>query len=139
MPLDKSDPLAHLTDQQKLEILRKLIAGMFLVLKEVLSHVILMFQSPGIRIPYHTSILTGEGWVLELLHGHPNRIKTELGVYKEVFEALVAEISNIGAHSPDEQISVQVQVAIFLYIAVTGITIRHAAERFQHTTATISK
>src|SRR3954454_19103159 len=30
--------------------------------------------------PYHTSILTGEGWVQELLNGHPERIHTELGL-----------------------------------------------------------
>jgi hypothetical protein len=26
---------------------------------------------PTVRYPYHTSVLTGEGWVLELLAGHP--------------------------------------------------------------------
>jgi hypothetical protein len=33
------------------------------------------------KTPYHTSILTGEGWVLELLNGHPKQIHTELGVH----------------------------------------------------------
>jgi hypothetical protein len=32
------------------------------------------------KTPYHTSILTGEGWVRELMTGHPDRIKTELGM-----------------------------------------------------------
>jgi hypothetical protein len=30
--------------------------------------------------PYHTSILSGIGWVKELLTGHPDRIQCELGV-----------------------------------------------------------
>jgi hypothetical protein len=43
---------------------------------------------PTVGYPYHTSILTGEGWVLELLAGHPWRIQTELGVIHHVFEQL---------------------------------------------------
>jgi hypothetical protein len=40
--------------------------------------------------PYHTSILSGEGWLLELLTGHPERIWTELGVHAEVFQELIS-------------------------------------------------
>ncbi|KAJ3771242.1 hypothetical protein FB446DRAFT_601414, partial [Lentinula raphanica] len=29
--------------------------------------------------PYHTSILSGQQWVNELITGHPERIHTELG------------------------------------------------------------
>ena len=28
------------------------------------------------KVAYHTSILSGEGWVLELLDGHPERMHT---------------------------------------------------------------
>ena len=37
--------------------------------------------TPIDRTPYHTSALSGEQWVQELLSGHPRRIRTELGVY----------------------------------------------------------
>ncbi|KAG2743479.1 hypothetical protein P692DRAFT_201723434, partial [Suillus brevipes Sb2] len=30
--------------------------------------------------PYHTSALSGEAWVIELLTGHPERIRCELGM-----------------------------------------------------------
>ncbi|KAH7903666.1 hypothetical protein BJ138DRAFT_974793, partial [Hygrophoropsis aurantiaca] len=40
------------------------------------------------RVPYHTSILTGHAWVLELMNGHPKRIKNNLGVSLHVFEEL---------------------------------------------------
>jgi c-di-GMP-related signal transduction protein len=46
--------------------------------------------------PYHTSILSGYAWLQELLHGHPEHICTEIGVDKEVFLALVAELQSIG-------------------------------------------
>ena len=35
--------------------------------------------------PYHMSILTGEGWVMELLAGHPKHIHGELGVHHHIF------------------------------------------------------
>ncbi|KAJ7740823.1 hypothetical protein B0H16DRAFT_1324231 [Mycena metata] len=41
---------------------------------------------------YHTSILTGEGWVKELIGGNPNRIKCELGMRLHVYLALVAHL-----------------------------------------------
>lgn len=46
--------------------------------------------------PHHTSILSGQGWVEELLNGHPDRIRTELGVCKDVFLALRAELRAAG-------------------------------------------
>ena len=49
------------------------------------------------RIPYHTSALSqGHAWVLELINGHPDRIKTELGMRKHVFHALVAALRACG-------------------------------------------
>jgi hypothetical protein len=44
------------------------------------------------KTPYHTSILTGEGWVLKLLNGHPKWIHTELGVHWHVFCCLVCAL-----------------------------------------------
>ena len=45
-----------------------------------------------IRLAYHTSLLNGAGWVMELLAGHPMCIYTELGVSCETFTALVEEL-----------------------------------------------
>ena len=42
-------------------------------------------QLAQLRLSYHTSILTGEGWVMELLARHPWCIYTELEVSHEVF------------------------------------------------------
>jgi len=33
-----------------------------------------VFLTSPTKIPYHTSALTGEAWVLELMMGHPDRI-----------------------------------------------------------------
>ena len=45
---------------------------------------------------YHTSILTGKGWVRELLAGHPEHIHCELGVHSHVFLKLIEELHRLG-------------------------------------------
>jgi general stress protein CsbA len=39
-----------------------------------LSYTMEMLKSVYIKVLYHNSILTGEGWVMELLAGHPEHI-----------------------------------------------------------------
>jgi hypothetical protein len=89
------------------------------------------------KTPYHTSILTGEGWVLELLNGHPGRIQTELGVRRYVFRHLVSALQDAGLHR-SRYLSLEEKLAIFLYASVTGLSIRHLGERFQRSNDTIS-
>jgi hypothetical protein len=88
--------------------------------------------------PYHTSMLTGEGWVLELLAGHPKRIRCELGVHHLVFNALIADLRDMG-HDNSRHVSLEEQLAIYLYTCVTGLTMRHVGERFQRSNDTISR
>jgi len=95
-------------------------------------------QSTRTREPYHTSVLTGEGWVMELLEGHPKRIRSELGVSRDVFLELIMELRELG-HGDSRYVSLEEQLAIFLYMSVTGLTIRHVGERFQRSNETISK
>ncbi|KAG1813031.1 hypothetical protein EV424DRAFT_1541907 [Suillus variegatus] len=42
--------------------------------------------------PYHTSALKGEEWLMELIVGHPQCIRCELGVHAHVFEKLIMEL-----------------------------------------------
>jgi len=58
------------------------------------------------REPYHTSILTGEGWVTELLAGHPEHIRCELGVHHHVFLELIQELQQVG-HDRSKYVSVK--------------------------------
>jgi hypothetical protein len=90
------------------------------------------------KTPYHTSILSGIGWTHELLSGHPERIRNELGVHKHVFYALIAELEYAGYHS-SRNVTIEEQLAIFLYTCVTGLSIRHVSERFQRATETVSR
>jgi hypothetical protein len=80
--------------------------------------------------PYHKSILSGYAWLQELLHGHPERICTELGLHKEAFLALIQELRSMG-HGDTRYVTLEEQLAIFLYTSITGLSIRHVGERFQ--------
>jgi hypothetical protein len=56
----------------------------------------------------------------------------------EVFDNLVQELRDIG-YQNSKHVSLEEQLAIFLYTCVTGMTIRHVGERFQRSNETISR
>ena len=60
------------------------------------------------------SALTGAAWVKELIHGHPDRIWTELGMRLHVFVALVLELCLVGGLSDSQYVDLEEQLAIFL-------------------------
>src|SRR6267154_4851252 len=73
----------------------------------------LLFQSSNPRVPYHTLVLSGEAWVYELITGHPDRIRNNLGVSLQVFEVLVQILQQNGVHRSHNGISVEEQLGIF--------------------------
>lgn len=83
------------------------------------------------------SILSGHGWVMELLTGHPEHIHCELGMHAHVFEQLILELHDLG-HTNSKYVSLEEQLVIFLCCCVTGLSIRHIGERFQRSNGTIS-
>ena len=88
--------------------------------------------------PYHTSILSGQMWVEELLEGHPDCIYCKLSVQKEVFLELIHTLHNFSI-TGSKHISLEEQVSIFLYMSMTGLTIHHIGKHFQCLNNTISK
>jgi hypothetical protein len=90
------------------------------------------------KTPYHNSMLTGAGWVSELLEGHSKHIRRELGVHKQVFQALITALQNAG-YTPSKFVTLEEQLAIFLYTCVIGLSLGHICERFQQAMETASK
>ena len=103
-------------------------------------HLLLISTVAAEPIPYHTSILTGQAWMIELLNGHPDRIRLCLGVKHDVFDALIGTLKQHGhAAASRNGILLEEQLGIFLYTCVTGLSTGHIAERFQHSGGTITR
>jgi hypothetical protein len=89
--------------------------------------------------PYHTSLLTGQHWLIELLTSpNPHRLKEQLGLQRHVYLALVSQLTDLAGLRDSRQVSAHEQVAIFLYTVTGNASIRKVAERFQHSTQTVS-
>ena len=130
---------AQIVIQSELEHQQRLFVLLTIIIAHITYYYELLFLSRRERIPYHTSILTGEGWMLELLNGHPDRIKTSLGVSHDVFDGLTQVLVENGFKKSRRGLLVEEQLGIFLHTCVTGLSMRHVGERFQHSPTTISK
>ena len=104
----------------------------------IITAMITLMMMPTDPEPYHTSILSGQMWVEELLHVHPDCIYCKLGVWKEVFLELIRTLHSFGI-TGSKYVTLEEQLSMFLYMCVTGLTIRHTGERFQCSNDTISK
>lgn len=119
--------------------MRRLMLILCLAVTQVLIYYQQMFLSSRERVPYHTSALSGEAWVLELITGHPDRIQHNLGVSLNVFDSLLHILRANGFAPSRNGVSVEEQLAIFLYTCVTGLSTRLIGERFQRSSDTISR
>ena len=104
----------------------------------IITAMITLMMMPADPEPYHMSILSGQMWVKELLHGHSDCIYCELGIRKEVFLELIHMLHSFGI-TGSKYVTLEEQLSTFLYMCVTGLTIHHTGERFQHSNDTISK
>ncbi|EGN95297.1 hypothetical protein SERLA73DRAFT_17432, partial [Serpula lacrymans var. lacrymans S7.3] len=77
-------------------------------------------QQPQPR-PYHNSILTGYGWVRELMDGYPDQIRTELGMWREIFVRLINFLQSHG-YTDSKHAMLEKPTAIFLYACITSLS-----------------
>jgi hypothetical protein len=107
-------PQAWLTARIQMQRrLHQLIVLFLSIIITATTAVVQSLEGPG-REPYHISILTGEGWVMELLGGHPDRIRCELGMSLDVYSDLISDLRAMG-HVNSKHVSLEEQLAIFLY------------------------
>ena len=121
--------------QRRQAQLRQYLLSVIVLLIAYLSGNIASFYN---RQPHHTSALTCQDWVLELLIGYPDRIQIALRVSQEVFCSLIATMCEMGL-SNSCSVTLEEQLAIFLHASVTGLTVRHLGEHFQQSNEMISK
>ena len=83
---------SHLSAEVKMTLHCAILVAITLQLSLLLPTLMCLIFRYHMKEPYHTSILSGYAWVQELLNGHPERIRTEIGVHKDIFHALVEEL-----------------------------------------------
>src|ERR1700761_9294593 len=79
--------------------------------------------------PLHTSFLTGDLWIDEILTGHPERCKRALGMSAVVFSLLWAELAATGDLYDGRWVTAREQLAIVIYWLVHGSSPREHCER----------
>src|ERR1700722_9954702 len=57
------------------------------------------------KIPVHTSKLSGQEWMEELLNGHDERFYNEMGMHKHVFQQLLKVLAKLGGLKDSKYIS----------------------------------
>ena len=90
-------------------------------------------------VPMHNSSLTGQMRVHEILNGHPRIIQGLISMESGTFRAISNHVISRGLLSPTNNMTVDEQLFIFLYICAQGATIQQASYLFQHSKETTSR
>ena len=133
MPPHEDNEQHHAAHLRAIQCIRQITVTFVAVVSALLS--LLVLKDPE---PYHTLILSRQGWVDELIEGHPACICCRLGVSREVFLEMITTLRNFGYNS-SKYMPIEEQLTIFLYMSVTGLTICHTGECFQCSNEMISK
>ena len=91
------------------------------------------------KTPRNTSKLSGADWLDELLEGHDTRFYDNMGMNRHVYCWLLEILGKKAGLRDTKHVTLREQLAIFLYFAVTGVSVRKLQERFQRSPDTISR
>ena len=105
----------------------------------VAANATISYASRFEKTPQHTSRLSGQQWIEELIAGHDVRFYNELRMQKFVFRRLLAVLEQTGQLLGTRHVSTSEQLAIFLHYAQRGLSNRALQERFQRSGDTIAK
>ena len=103
-----------------------------------LIHTTLDGSSSSTKMPIHTSILTGSTYMHETLTGHEVLCQRRFHMEREIFQALVQKLCEKCKLEDGTYVSVEEQVAIFLYTISKNASNRTVQDIFQHSGSTVS-
>ncbi|KAI0503610.1 hypothetical protein KFK09_014544 [Dendrobium nobile] len=86
-----------------------------------------------------TSAQTGNKWISELIFGHPVRFHNIFRMSQIIFNYLVCLLKSKHGMHGSHRTNIKEVLAITLFILSQNESIRATAERFQHSTETISR
>jgi hypothetical protein len=91
------------------------IAGIIIVVS--IRECILLYASHFVKVPQHTSILSGQDWINELIAGHDSQFYNKMGMHKHVFWSLLSVLQKDASLGNTRHVSCEEQLAIFLHYA----------------------
>jgi hypothetical protein len=124
--------------KQELEQRRRWLMVASLIYTVIAFTATLQLDLPG-PIPMHTSILTRQLWLNELIQGHDGRFKDQLSIAKHVFFRLSFELQTCCGLRSTKYVTADEKLATFLHFAHIGCSTRVLQERFQRSADTIQK
>ncbi|XP_060969893.1 uncharacterized protein LOC133037093, partial [Cannabis sativa] len=89
--------------------------------------------------PCRNSALSGHEYVMEVLHGHDSRCYDLFRMDKDVFKLFCGVLKEKNLLKNSRYLSVEEQVAMFLFVIGHNERHRVIVERFQHSTSTTSE
>ncbi|KNZ53042.1 uncharacterized protein VP01_335g1 [Puccinia sorghi] len=92
-----------------------------------------------LQIPYNDLDLTGANYTIVILRGNPCQCVAILRVPSSTFKFLCTELIQVKMEPVSKLLSMEEQLAIFLYITGHNNSNRLVQDRFQHSGQTISK
>src|SRR5712672_2292282 len=92
MDPDPDESLNHDESHRRRVIQVSATVGIILLLS--INDCLLLYGLHFDKIPQHTSILLGQGWINELIAGHDGRFYNKMGIQKHVFRLLVSVLQN---------------------------------------------
>ena len=99
----------------------------------------LLYSTRFNHVPVHTSRLSGQQWLDELIDGHNRRFHNEMGIRKHVFMRLVHMLRRDTGLVDTRHVLAEEQLVIFLHYVHRGLSNRALQERFQRSADTIMK
>jgi hypothetical protein len=91
------------------------------------------------KTPCHTSKLSGAEYTCELLEGHQSRSYHDLRMEARIFKALVDYLSSRGLLHTTMGVTVEEQLAIFLYMLARNASFTALCDRLQHSGETMHR
>ncbi|KAI7965366.1 hypothetical protein MJO29_003464 [Puccinia striiformis f. sp. tritici] len=95
--------------------------------------------SRTIKVPYNDAIFGGDAYVKHILSGNQHRAQAMFRLSIDIFKRCSEELELIDCEPASKLLSMDEQLAIFLYIVGQNATNRQTQDRFQHSGETISR
>ncbi|WVZ93069.1 hypothetical protein U9M48_039082 [Paspalum notatum var. saurae] len=99
----------------------------------------LYYASTRSKTPCHTSKLSGAEYTCELLEGHERRSYENLRMEPRIFKALADYLSSRDLLRSTRGVTVEEQLAMFMYMLARNASYRALCDRFQHSGETIHR